>query len=172
MTFLAQGDITRAYTTASGRRTSCKPRIALLLERAPEVLYRIALGRLPWLLMISTTAIRSLSIWLVGLFLIAQIFGVVSLLSEHTAHVAATELLASQGSATPGHIPERRHYRGDADGGIQQHELQDLNGTLACLSSRCDVAFVHVANTAYVPSALAENDPVPLERPPKAMPSV
>jgi hypothetical protein len=122
--------------------------------------------------MIRTATMRSLRTWFVGLFLIAQIFGVVSLLSDHTEHVAATELLVSQGSASTGNIPESRHHRGDADGFIQHHELQDLTGTLTCLSSRCEIAFVYIANTNYVPAALAEGDPILLERPPKAMLSV
>jgi hypothetical protein len=117
--------------------------------------------------MILTAAMRRLSPWLVGLFLIAQIFGVVSLLCEHTAHVATTELQPTQVSTSTGNIPQGRHYRGDADGFIQHHELQDLNGTLTCLSSRGEITFVYVANTDYVPAALAEGDPILLERPPK-----
>jgi hypothetical protein len=76
-------------------------------------------------------------------------------------------LQPAQVSASTGKIPQGRHYRGDADGFIQYHELQNLNGTLACLSSRCEIAFVYVANTDYVPAALAEGDPILLERPPK-----
>jgi hypothetical protein len=117
--------------------------------------------------MFSAAAIRRLSPWLVGLFLIAQIFGVVSVLCEHTAHVAAAELLPSQVSASTGNIPQGRHHHGDADGFIQHHELEDLNGVLTCLSSRCEIAFVYVANSDYVPAAIAEGDPILLERPPK-----
>jgi hypothetical protein len=117
--------------------------------------------------MIRTAAMRRLSTWLVGLFLIAQMFSVVSLLCEHIAHVATTELQPAQVSASTGNIPQGRHYRGDADGFIQQHELQDLNGTLTCLSSGGEITFVYVANTDYAPAALAEGDPIPLERPPK-----
>jgi hypothetical protein len=119
--------------------------------------------------MIPSAIMRRLGSWLVGLFLISQIFGVVSLLSEHTAHVATTELLPSQVSASTGNIPQGRHHHGDADGFIQHHELQDLNGTLTCLSGQCEIAFTYVANTDYVPAALAEGDPILLERPPKPM---
>ena len=122
--------------------------------------------------MIPSAIVRRLGSWLAGLFFIAQIFGVVSLLSEHTAHVAATELLPSQVSANTGNIPQGRHYHGDSDGFIQHHELQDLTGTLTCLSSRCEIASVYVANTDYVPAALAEGEPILIERPPKAMLSV
>jgi len=122
--------------------------------------------------MIRTATMRSLSIWFVGLFLIAQLFGVVSLLSEHTAHVAASEWLASQGSASTENIPESRHHRGDADSSIQYHELQDLNGTLTCLSSLCEIAFIPASNITCVPAFLVDGDPVVLERPPKPMRSV
>jgi len=122
--------------------------------------------------MIPTTAMRRLSPWLVGLFLIAQMFGVVSVLCEHTEHVAVTELLPSQVSAGTGNIPQGRHYNGDSDGFIQHHELQDLTGTLTCLNSRCEIAFGYVTNTDYVPAALAEGEPILIERPPKATLSV
>ena len=119
--------------------------------------------------MIPTAATRRLSRWVVGLFVIAQMFSVVSLLSEHAAHVAAVELLPSQASTGTGKVPEGRHHRGDADGFIQHHELQDLIGTLTCLSSRCEIAFVYVANANYVAAALAQGDPILLERPPRPM---
>jgi hypothetical protein len=119
--------------------------------------------------MLPTSMKRRLGTWLVGLFLIAQIFGVVSVLSEHTAHVATTELQLAQVSASTGNITRGRHHHGDADGFIQHHELQDLIGTLTCLSSRCEMAFVCIANTDYVPAARAERDPILLERPPKPM---
>jgi hypothetical protein len=105
-------------------------------------------------------------------FLIAQIVGVVSLLSEHTAHVAGTESLASQGSVSTGNIPKSRRHCGDADGFIQDHELQDLNGTLTYLSRLCEIAFVPASNIAYVPAVLVGGDPIVLERPPKPMRSI
>ena len=79
--------------------------------------------------MIPTAAMRRLSTWLVGLFLIAQVFGVVPVLSEHTAHIAATELLPSQVSASTGNIPQGCHHRGDHDIGPSR--------TRAEHSSRC-----------------------------------
>ena len=122
--------------------------------------------------MIRAAAMRSLGTWFVGVFLIAQIVGVVSLLSEHTAHVAGTESLASQGSVSTGNIPKSRHHRGDADSFIQDHELQDLNGTLTYLSRLCEIAFVPASNIAYVPAVLVDGDPIVLERPPKPMWSI
>jgi hypothetical protein len=110
---------------------------------------------------------RLLGPWLVGLFLIAQIFGVVPLMSGHTAHVAETELVLFKDNASTGSIPH--HRRGDADGVIQHHELQDLNGTFTCLANPGEIAVVHVAITAHAPNALAEADLILLERPPKPL---
>jgi hypothetical protein len=93
-------------------------------------------------------------------------------LSEHTAHVAGTELLASQGSVSTGNIPKSRHHCGDADGFILDHELQDLNGTLTYLSRPCEIAFVPASNIAYVPAVLVDGDPIVLDRPPKPMRSI
>jgi hypothetical protein len=114
---------------------------------------------------------RLLGPWLVGLFLIAQLFGVVPLMSGHTAHAAETQSMLSKDNASTENIPHQGHFRGDADGFIQHHELQDLDGALTCLVC-CEIVFVHVAITAYAPNALAEADPILLERPPKPLPSV
>ena len=104
--------------------------------------------------------------WLAGLFFIAQIFGVVSLLSEHTAHVAATELLPSRVSASSGNIPQGHHHHGDADGFIQHHELRGLTGILTCPSSRCEIALVCIADIDYV-SRLRKWRSDPPRTPPK-----
>ena len=49
---------------------------------------------------------RRLGPWIVGLFVIAQIFGVVPLISEHTAHLAEVQLVLSKESASTGSIPQ------------------------------------------------------------------
>jgi hypothetical protein len=121
--------------------------------------------------MMPMAATRCLGPWLVGLFLIAQFFGVVPLMRGHTAHVAESQLVLSKDNAGTGSIPQGHHHRGDADGFIQQHELQDLNGALSCLIS-CEIAFVHVMIAAYSPNALAEADSTLLERPPKRLLSI
>ena len=87
----------------------------------------------------------------------------------HTTHVAETELA----SASTGSIPNQgHHHNGDADGSIQHHELQDLNGSLTCLFDSCEITFVRVAISAYAPDALTEANPILLERPPKPLPSI
>jgi hypothetical protein len=77
--------------------------------------------------------------------------------------------VAVTGDASYGH---HHHHDGDADGAIEHHELQDLNGTPAYLMAGCEPAFTHDAITAYVSDALVESNPVLLERPPKPFLSV
>jgi hypothetical protein len=122
--------------------------------------------------MIPMAAMRRLGPWLVGLFLIAQIFGVFPLISGHTAHVAEAHLVLSKDNGNIGSIPQGHHHHGDADGFIQHHELQDLTGAITCLANRCERAFVHVALTIHAPNAVAGIDPILLERPPKPLPSI
>lgn len=121
--------------------------------------------------MIRSAALRRLGPSLIGLFIIAQICGVVQLLGEHTAHVAASELILSNATAT-GNAPHSRHHYGDADGAIQHHQLQDLTGAPESLIAGSEPAFTHVRITAYLADPLIEGNPVLLERPPKTFLSV
>ena len=109
---------------------------------------------------------RRLSPFVVGLFLAAQIFGVFPLVSEHTAHIAQTDFALAQDCVCKSDMPHR-HYRGDADGFVQHHEMQDLSGVLSCAASECDIESLRVAVARYVASAHVEGNPVSLERPPK-----
>lgn len=121
--------------------------------------------------MIRQTALRRLGTWLAGLFFIAQVCGVVQLLGEHTAHVTESQLVLAN-TTVPGNASHGHHHEGDADGAIQHHELQDLNGAPACLIAGCELPLAHVAITAFVSDALTESSPVLLERPPKHLLSV
>jgi hypothetical protein len=123
--------------------------------------------------MISSAANRCLARWLVGLFLCAQVLGVMPLISEYTAHVAETQLvLASDhaGARNGGH--QGRHHRGDVDGDLQHHQMQDLSGALTCTIGHCQIARQRVRAAGHEPAGLAEADPILLERPPKTSLSV
>jgi hypothetical protein len=116
---------------------------------------------------------RRLCPWLAGLLLIAQTFGVVPLMSEHVTHVAESELVLHDGNTkTKTPVGNHRHYRGDADGCVQHHELQDLSGVFTCTVSQCEIAFTRVAVTLREPDVLAGTDPALLERPPNCPLSV
>jgi hypothetical protein len=110
--------------------------------------------------------------WLVGLFIIAQICGVVRLLGEQTAHVAESQLMLADATVTGSTSQGHHHHYGDADGAIQHHELQDLTGAPASLIAGCELAVTHVTITGYVSDVLAEGNPALLERPPKPFLSV
>ena len=122
--------------------------------------------------MISTAATRRLGPWLVGLFLAAQIFGVVLLMSCHSAHAAGGSLLLSaceDGIDTHSH---GHHHPGDSDDAAHHHALQDLNGLLAWTPDRNEIALVLIAVAPRAVRALAEADAVLLERPPKPFLSI
>ena len=113
-----------------------------------------------------------LSPWLIGLFFIAQICAVVQLLGEHTAHVTESQLSLHPAAVSRNTPRGHHHHNGDADGAIQHHELQDLNGAPVSLIAGCELAFTHDTITAYASDALTESNPVLLERPPKSFLSV
>ena len=122
--------------------------------------------------MIRLVSLHRLSPWLIGLFFIAQICGVVQLLSNHTAHVTESQLILSKTAVTESTSHRHHHHYGDADGAIQHHELQDLNGAPLYLIAGCELAFTHDTMTGYVSDALTESNPVLLERPPKPFLSI
>src|ERR1700726_1656872 len=126
--------------------------------------------------MIRHTAWRRLSTWLIGLFFLAQIGGVVQLLGEHTAHVSESQLTESQlavaQASVIGNVSHHHHHEGDADGAIQPHALQDLNGAPLRLTQACELTVTSAMVTPHVPDVLAGRYPVLPERPPKSFLSV
>jgi hypothetical protein len=115
---------------------------------------------------------RRLGLWLAGLFVIAQIFGVVSLISSHIAHVAEAELAFSDSGPRSENNGHRHHYRGAADGVVQHHELHDLSGAFLGSGTQSDVVFLPVKINFVAARALPESDPIRLERPPKTFLSI
>jgi hypothetical protein len=113
------------------------------------------------------TICRCLGRWLIGLFVIAQIFGVVPLLSGEIVHAAESELALANGG---GNIPLGHHHHGD--GCAQQHELQHLTGVFRSELSQSEVSLIPGALVALAPDALTENDTSRLERPPKPFLSI
>jgi len=119
---------------------------------------------------------RRLSTWLIGLFFLAQIGGVVHLLGEHTAHVSESQLTESQFAVAHASLvanaSHHHHHEGDADGAIQHHELQDLNGAPLRLTQACQLTVTSAMVTPRAPEVLAGRHPVLPERPPKPFLSV
>jgi hypothetical protein len=126
--------------------------------------------------MIRHIAWRPLSTWLIGMFFLAQIGGVVHLLGEHTAHVSETQLTESQlvvaHASLATNASHHHHHDGDADGAIQHHELQDLNGAPLRAPETCELTITSAMVTPPVPDVLAGRHPVLPERPPKSFLSI
>jgi hypothetical protein len=122
-------------------------------------------------LMIRQAALRRWSTWLIGLFFLAQIGGVVRLLGEHTAHVTESQLAVAH-ATVDGNASHSHHHDGDADGAIQHHELQDLNGAPVRLIAIGGLSVTPANVALYVPDVLAGRNPVLPERPPKPSLSV
>jgi hypothetical protein len=121
--------------------------------------------------MTSMAGTRRLGPWLVGLYLIAQIFGVAPLVGGHTAHVAGIHSVLCEAADAAG-VPQSHHETGDADGSVQHHALHDLTGVLAGIVGRHESPLVHVVAPACASNALVAADPVLLERPPKSRLSI
>ncbi len=123
--------------------------------------------------MISTTVMHRVSPWLMGLFLLAQIFGVVPLISCHSAHAAGGASILCEYEAGAGALPQSHHHHpGDPDDAAHHHALQDLNGVIAGSPERRDLSAIHGVITARAARALAAADEARLERPPNSVLSV
>jgi hypothetical protein len=119
--------------------------------------------------MISTATMRRLGPWLVGLYVLAMVAGAMPLMRACNAH-AVVPLAVSESSAP---LPSQgHHHAGDADDLAHHHALQDLTGVLDWRPVGAGLAAVHVAMIRFLARALAEADPVLLERPPKAFLSI
>jgi hypothetical protein len=121
--------------------------------------------------MIRHTAWRRLSAWLIGLFFLAQVGGVVQLLGEHTAHVTESQLAVADATIA-GSVSHSHHHEGDADGAIQHHELQDLNGAPLRVVEACELTVSSAVVVPPLADVLAGRSPVLPERPPKSFLSV
>jgi hypothetical protein len=122
--------------------------------------------------MTSMAGTRRLGPWLLGLFLIAQIFGVPPLVGGHAAHVAGIHSVLLEPLGVTVKTAQAHHKTGDADGSDQHHALHDLNGVLADSVDRHATALVRVVAPKRASNALVAADPVLLERPPKSRLSV
>jgi hypothetical protein len=124
--------------------------------------------------MISTATIRRLGPWLVALYALAMVAGVMPLIRACNAHTivpSAIARLAVSESHAPV-VPEGHHHAGDADDVAHHHALQDLTGVLDWRLARAQIVGVHSVMLAFPTRALAGADPVLLERPPKTVLSI
>jgi hypothetical protein len=120
--------------------------------------------------MISSAIVRRLGPLLIGLYVLAQICGVIPLMSRDSAHAAPATHMLSDCKQT-GTLPQNHHHAGDADDAVHHHALQDLNGVFV-QSSVVGNSIVQIAIEVSAPRALVEAEVVLLERPPKSFLSV
>jgi hypothetical protein len=119
--------------------------------------------------MISTATMRRLGPWLVGLYVLAMVAGVMPLIRACNAHTIAPLAVSESGAPAQ---PQDHHHAGDTDDVAHHHALQDLTGVLDSRLARTEIAVVHSTMIASPTRALAEADPVLLERPPKTFLSI
>jgi hypothetical protein len=132
--------------------------------------------------MISWQARRRLGRWLLGLFLIAQLAGVVPLVTVHLEHAIASEQDAAADSGDVG-APARavihvHHHHVHNGSGPHDHGASDpndqcctlhhhLTGVLPEVAPDRAADLVVAAVVALPPAPLVPADPGLLERPPK-----
>jgi len=119
--------------------------------------------------MISTATMRRLGPWLVGLYVLAMVAGVVPLMRACNAHAVAPLAVSESSAPLP---PQGHHHAGEADDLAHHHALQDLTGVLDWRPVGAGLANLHVGGIALPARALAEADPVVLERPPRTFLSI
>jgi hypothetical protein len=132
--------------------------------------------------MISWHARRRLGRWLLGLFLIAQLAGVVPLVAVHLEHAIASEQDAAADSGDvgdPAHaVIHVHHHHVHHGGGPHDHGASDpndqcctlhhhLTGVLPAAAPARAADLVVAAIVALPPAPLVPADPGLLERPPK-----
>jgi len=112
---------------------------------------------------------RRLGPWLLGLFLIAQLAGVVPVMFDHAVHVFESQpaLASAHDHSAPGRHGDHRHGIGDVKDeccSLHHHLAGVLPFTVRVTS------FSLAPQPMLVPPAraLASADPILLERPPKS----
>jgi len=107
--------------------------------------------------------------WLLGLFLLAQIVGVVPVMFDHAMHVFESQPAVSSAHdhSAPGRHGDHRHGVADVkDECCSLHH--HLAGVLPFALRAVAISFVAVLMVVPPARALASADPILLERPPKS----
>ncbi len=112
---------------------------------------------------------RRFAPWLVGLFMFAQIAGVVPLMSAHTLHVFESKQVVSDDNGILAIGPGGTNHH---------HSIGDLNdlccafhhlaGALAYALAVDPVSLTRIVIRSFLPNILIAADPIPPERPPKS----
>jgi hypothetical protein len=112
---------------------------------------------------------RRIAPWLVGLFVFAQVAGVVPLMAAHTLHVFESKQVASDDDDLLAVGPRgAQHHHSIADLNDQCCAVHHLAGVLAYVLAASPVNFAHLVVRSFAPNVLIAADPIPPERPPKS----
>jgi hypothetical protein len=107
--------------------------------------------------------------WLLGLFLLAQLAGVVPVMFDHAVHVFESQpaVASAHDHGAPGRHGDHRHGIGDVkDECCSLHH--HLTGVLPFIEHAASISFATVPIIVPPTRALASADPILLERPPKS----
>ena len=113
---------------------------------------------------------RRFAPWLIGLFMFAQIAGVVPLISSHTLHVFESKQVVADEDGIQAIGPGgTRHHHSIADLNDQCCAFHHLAGVLVYELTVVAVSFTRIAIVSFPPNVLIAADPIPPERPPKSL---
>jgi hypothetical protein len=111
--------------------------------------------------------------WLLALFLIAEVVGVVPLFSAHTHHVFESKQVVSGNEGITAVGPRgTHHHHGIADLNDQCCAYHHLAGVLPFIVGARPVKFAKAVIVMRQTRALLPSDPILLERPPKPFLSI
>jgi hypothetical protein len=123
--------------------------------------------------MFRSHATRRFAPWLVGLFVLAQIAGVVPLMAAHALHVFESKQVVVDDDGVVAVSPRgAKHHHSIADLNDQCCAFHHLAGVLAYALPVVPVNFIRVADVSFPFTVLIPADPIPPERPPKSLSSI
>src|SRR5262245_2395647 len=113
---------------------------------------------------------RRLAPWLIGLFVFAQVAGVVPLMAAHTLHVFESKQVVSDDDDVLAVGPRgAQHHHSIADLNDQCCAFHHLAGVLVYSLVVGPVSFTRIVVASAAPTVLLPADPIPPERPPKSL---
>jgi hypothetical protein len=118
--------------------------------------------------MCSLATMRRLGPWLLGLFLIAHMAGVVPLICFHTMHLFDGQPAISDGPTASTAVDRSHHPHGTTDAKDECCSMHHhLAGVLAPLLTTASISFASMPVAVSPQDPLHCSDPILLDRPPK-----
>jgi hypothetical protein len=111
---------------------------------------------------------RRFAPWLVGLFVFAQVAGVVPLMAAHTLHVFESKQVVSDDDVLAVGGRGAQHHHSVADLNDQCCAFHHLAGLLTYVLAVGPLGLTRVVVGSFAPKALLAADPIPPEPPPKS----